>query len=161
MELDRIKAAVAAIIDWRMSRMDFVGLQAATVKGQNSDGTLEVQFEDAKYGQLTSLKIVSPNPGSQVKVSAGARVIVGWVGANPDMPIAVAWDTGSTTELDVNATTIAFQGGGTPVAKEGSGTTGHTHTVTGFAGPYPISATITTATDTVASGQGSQNVKVP
>lgn len=56
---------------------------------------------------------------------------------------------------------IEVNGGTTPVAKEGSSTTGHTHTLTGTAGPYPLSGSALTSTDSIASGAGSSTVKVP
>lgn len=56
---------------------------------------------------------------------------------------------------------VTFKGGTTPVAKEGSSTTGHVHTLTGTAGPYSIVGTAITQTDTIATGAGSPNVKVP
>lgn len=49
----------------------------------------------------------------------------------------------------------------TPVAKEGSMTTGHTHVVTGTAGPFPVAANAVLMTDSIAVGAGSQTVKVP
>lgn len=48
-----------------------------------------------------------------------------------------------------------------PVAHEGSGTTGHTHTFALTAGPYTVAGTINSATDSIATGQGSANVLVP
>lgn len=56
-----------------------------------------------------------------------------------------------------------FNGGSTPVAKEGSATVGHTH-VFALAAPSgggAVTGTISTATDAIASGQGTPNVKVP
>lgn len=62
---------------------------------------------------------------------------------------------GGTIELNAGGTAA------TPVAKEGSATTGHQHTLTGTAGPFPIVGTAVSTTDTIATGAGSQNVLVP
>lgn len=48
-----------------------------------------------------------------------------------------------------------------PVAHEGSQTAGHTHTFALTAGPYTVTGTINSATDSIAAGQGSANVLVP
>lgn len=51
-----------------------------------------------------------------------------------------------------------------PVAKEGSGTAGHTHaagTLTAPAGGGPVTGITGSATDTIAVGQGAQKVLVP
>lgn len=62
---------------------------------------------------------------------------------------------------------VVHAGGSTPVAKEGSATTGHAHTAT-FALTAPAGGgavtgaiTIASATDTIASGAGSARVQVP
>jgi len=63
--------------------------------------------------------------------------------------------------IDTNSSrAVIVNGGNKPVAHEGSSTTGHTHTITGTAGPYALSATASNATDSIAVGQGSNDVKV-
>lgn len=107
MDMDRLKASLAAVIDWRTQRLDYAGLQPATVIAQSaSDGSLDVRFEDSGYPQLQGVKLLPPAPGCLVLVSPGARVMVGWLGCHADMPVAVAWDTGSTTQVNVVAPTI-------------------------------------------------------
>ena len=73
-------------------------------------------------------------------------------------------------EVSANGGQVVFNGGSTPVAKEGSATTGHTHgpgslqVVIPFgpaAGTYPVTGASASATDTIANGAGSQNIKVP
>lgn len=69
---------------------------------------------------------------------------------------------GSTARIKIEqGGDVVLRGGSTPVAKEGSSTSGHMHSLTGSAGPYPLSGTAITTTDSIASGAGSQNVKVP
>jgi phage baseplate assembly protein V len=82
--------------------------------------------------------------------------------------VAVYNDVGSKIVLHHNgdievhaAGNVLINGGTTPVAKEGSSTTGHMHTLTGTAGPFPLAGTAITTTDTVATGAGSGTVKVP
>lgn len=87
-----------------------------------------------------------------------------WTGASTNS-VTIGKDGGP--QLEITASEMKLNGSGpgmpaaTPVAKEGSATTGHSHTIVGTAGPYPIVATINPSTDTIAVGAGSQNVKVP
>lgn len=67
----------------------------------------------------------------------------------------------TTGNVEIKGGNVIFKDGSTPVAKEGSSTTGHQHSLSGSAGPYAISGTAVTTTDTIATGAGSQNVKVP
>lgn len=65
-------------------------------------------------------------------------------------------------EVSANGGQVVFNGGSTPVAKEGSATTGHTHAAgTLVAGPYVVTGATASATDAVAVGAGSQNILVP
>ena len=65
-------------------------------------------------------------------------------------------------EVSANGGQVVFNGGNVPVAKEGSATTGHTHAAGALvAGPYVVSGATASATDTVATGAGSQNIRVP
>lgn len=73
-----------------------------------------------------------------------------------DGSIDVVSKTGQNVRLYSDAQTADK-----PVAKEGSGTTGHTHSYALTAGPYTVTGTITSATDTIAVGQGAQRVLVP
>ncbi len=117
----------------------------------------------------------------------GAEAIVAFVGGRRDHGIAIVVDDrryrlkslqngevamytdegdsivikrGGTVEIN-GSTAVKFNGGSTPVAKEGSATTGHMHTLTGTAGPYPLAGTAVTTTDTIATGAGSADIKVP
>lgn len=81
-----------------------------------------------------------------------------WTGAATD-GLTLGKDGGAQVKItDVD---IILKGGSTPVAKEGSATTGHQHVLTGTAGPYPIVGTAVTTTDTIAVAAGSANIKVP
>lgn len=73
--------------------------------------------------------------------------------------------TGAIQVTPASGENIVLNGGNTPVAKEGSATTGHTH-VAVFAltappggGAVTGAITIQSATDTIATGAGSQRVR--
>ena len=97
-----------------------------------------------------SLSVLSCPPGTTILVACGNASCL--VKCNPDGSMDIATASGQD---------VRFNGGSTPVAKEGSATTGHTHVITGTAGPYPVIATNAVNTDTIATGAGSQHVKVP
>ncbi len=57
---------------------------------------------------------------------------------------------------------VVLAGGASPAAHEGSATTGHTHPAGALvAGPYAVTGATASATDTIATGQGSARVLVP
>lgn len=161
MSSDRIKAGLAAFVGSMLHRIDYFALYPAKVVAQNADGTLELQPDDTRLPSQSKVPIRLGIPDAAVKVSAGARVLMGFAGGRPEEPIATIWESGTVTELRLNGQAIKLNGGGVPVATEGSGTLGHTHTITGTAGPYPITATMTVETDSIAPGQGSPTVEVP
>jgi hypothetical protein len=161
---DRSLGPLAQLVEGAIPQLDYLALYPATAKTQNNDLTLELVPDDERIPAMSSVPIRHGVPGMTVKVQANARVLLGFDGGSPSKPYAALWESASVTELNFNGATIKLHGGGTagtPVAKEHSATEGHTHTITGTAGPYPIIATIALATDRIATGEGSANVKVP
>lgn len=167
-------------------------LHPASVVAQDADGTLQLVLQpDLETGKrtlpaMTGVPLRLPVPGATVKVVEGARVLVGFEQGRSDRPYAALWESGQLRELtlttaagssltlnqagDVLVTPasgrdVIVAGGSTPVAKEGSRTTGHSHTVVFAlsAGATPVTGTITinSNTDTVATLEGSPRVKVP
>lgn len=156
--------ALRTIIRQVMARVDFLAFYPARVASQNSDGTLELVPDDARLPGLSRVPLRSGVPGVRATIANASRVFVGFEGGDPRMPFALVWEQGTVTKLEVTATEVVFNQGSTPVAKEGSATAGHAHTVTFAltAGPYPVAGTITVQsnTDTIASGEGAQDVLV-
>ena len=159
---DRIKGAIVQFIEQVFPRLDYLALYPAKVNAQNSDLTLELRPDDARLPDHSKVPIRHGVPNMQVKVSAGARVLLGFEGGDPSKPVATLWESASVTELVFNGDVIKLKNGNTPVAKKGSVTAGHTHNLTGNAGPYPISPSsqALTATDQIDSNC-SDDVKVP
>lgn len=165
MAADRLKAALEAFVRQATARTDYLGIFGARVLSQNADGTLELKPDDARLPGLSRVPFRYGVPGVTATVAAGTRVGVEFEAGNPARPVVTLWELGSVTKLEVDASSIVFNGGSTPVAKEGSATTGHVHSVVGTAGPYPIILTTPgvtgSATDTIATGAGSSSIKVP
>lgn len=156
MSKDRWKVALTDFIDLVTRRIDYCALYPAKVNAQNADGTLEVTPEAAKIPKLSKVPLRLGLPGVTVKVSSGARVLLGFENGNSTKPFGALWDTSSFVEM-------RFNGGTIPVAKEGSVTAGHTHafTLTAPPGGGPVTGSIASMTDSIAVGQGSQTIKVP
>ena len=145
---DRVKGAFRALVRLAMRRIDYVALYPAKVAAQNQDGTLELMPEHSKVPPMSKVPIRLGIPGATVRVSAGARVLVGFENGDPKRPYAGLWDTASLVEFVID-------GGSNAVARVGSTTQGHVHS--GTAGPYPVS--LVSATDTIANGF--DKMKVP
>jgi hypothetical protein len=168
-DLDRMKAGLAAWVRGLFARIDYLALYPSRVVSQNGDGTLELQPDDPRLPGLSNVPVRLGIPGTTVEVQAGARVLLGFEAGDPARPVATLWEGGplakltvvAASELHLNGGTVLLKDGGTPVAKEGSATTGHQHTLAGTAGPYPLSGTAVLTTDSIATGAGSPNVKVP
>lgn len=71
----------------------------ARVNSQNADGTIDV-IADGKFG-VTKVPLFCGVPHSRVKVDSGDQVILGFFGADPQKPFAVAMgqDTTATKEV--------------------------------------------------------------
>jgi hypothetical protein len=105
--LDSIKGPLADFVRALFPRYTYLGLYPAKVVAQNSDFTLElVPDESTLPGGVSNVPIENGlGPGVQVKVSAGARVLLGFRRGNPDEPFAALWESGTMTELVVTAAT--------------------------------------------------------
>ncbi len=160
-DVDRLKGHLARLIATMFARVDYFALYACTIVVQNADGSLEFKPDSDKLPGMSRVPIRLGLPNSTVKVAPGSRVLLGFENGDPARPVASLWDTATCTELVVNGTTIKLNGGNTPVAKEGSVTTGHVHVLSGTAGPFPVIGTALVTTDTIAVRAGSQTVKVP
>lgn len=157
-----LKATLERIVDAMVGpRIDRCALYPARVVAQAADGTLEVMLDDPRFASMTRIPIRTPVPGAVVKVQPGARVLIGWepgrAPAQPPIPYASLWESGTLSELVIDAavkvrisaptveidgaTSVLLAGGGQPVARLGD-------TVT--AGPY--AGSITGGSTKVTSG---------
>lgn len=149
MHTDRIKRAFESLVRHLTSRLDWLALYPASVVVQHADGTLDLQPDDARLPGVTGVPMRLGLPGVTVRVSAGARVLLGFEGGDPARPIATLWQPDAIEE-------IAFANGTKRVARVGDKTAGHKHTVS-FSlsapnGPVTGSITIADATDEIAEG---------
>lgn len=159
-ELDRLKKALVCFIERALQRVDYYALYTAKVVKQNTNGTLELQPEDARFQALlpglTSVPIRYGIPGVKVEIPAGGRVAVGFEGGNPQFPVVVFWDNSLVTKLVMEADKI-YLGGDTLTEPAAKGQTletyltglktafdAHTHVVIGAVPAVPPTAPVTT-----------------
>jgi len=121
-DLETWKAAVRRALPGDLA---LCRLYDCTVRAQRADGTLDVEPDDkATLGPaLGGVPILHGLPGVRVRVAAGARVLVGFLGGwrevadgeAPDgpRPFAALWDT------DAAMVEIVIGGGSKPLARVG------------------------------------------
>jgi hypothetical protein len=141
-EGDRLTRAVGAIVRHLTAHLDYFALYPSKLVSQNSDRTLELKPDDNRLPGLSKVPIRFGIPGVTVKVASGARVLLGFEGGDPGAPVATLWESGSVTELTIDATSdIKVNGGSAAVAREGDSV--HAGFLTGKAGTTPVVFTYT------------------
>jgi hypothetical protein len=153
--VDRLKAALAAFVRSVTSRLDYLALYSCKVLSQNGDGTLELQPDDARLPGLSKVPIRIGVPGVDVKVTPGAKVLLGFAGGDPRQPIAALFDKDSLKEITVtSATKVTITGGGDVVLNASSkvSITAATNV------EITASAKVTVSAPDVALGAGAQPV---
>jgi hypothetical protein len=100
---DRQTRALRAIVERVAAPYDFFSEVRAKVVKQNSDGTLELVPQSPRLPGLTRVPIRNGLPGVQVKVVAGAFVLVRFEDGDPGRPAAGLFDPGSLQELTITA----------------------------------------------------------
>lgn len=89
----------------------------------------------------------------KVEIDSDATVTIA-VGATSKVTIdkdSIAVDAGGNP-VNIDGSDIVLNGGGAKVSRVGDATQGHTHTLSGTAGPYPINGTALLKTDKMAEG---------
>ena len=111
--LEILRAELARFVRAVTARFEHAVLYPATVRAQADDGTLALELDaGAPVPSLVGVPIRHGLPGvTAVAVQAGARVRVGFDGADPSRPFAVLWDAGS------DATSIVFSGSSRQLAR--------------------------------------------
>lgn len=105
--LERLRDELATFARNALGRVPFLGLTPGTVRAQAGDGTLDVVLDPgAALPELVGVPIRHGLPGvTAISVGAGARVRVGFDGADPRRPFAVLWDAGNATSVTLNGST--------------------------------------------------------
>lgn len=104
MKLDHLKDVVRALVRKEVAKLDYMATYPAKVLSQSGQA-VDVEPDDARLPKMTNLPIRHGLPGVEVKVAAGARILVGFAGGNPKKPEAYLWESGSLQELTITAST--------------------------------------------------------
>ena len=101
MNLDRIKAGLAAFIDAHIGRrVTYHGLYPSTVVSQAADGRVDVLPDDeaVRGAGIGLAELRNGAPGYQYDAPAGARCLVGFEAGDPSRPYVAGWmpETGVT-----------------------------------------------------------------
>lgn len=100
-DLDRLRAALDALIRWTTREQPYLRLYPATVRAQAADGTLDLDPDDAaiRGTGLSGVPIRHGIPGVTVEISAGQRIMLGFEAGDPRRPYAALWRTSGTAKL--------------------------------------------------------------
>jgi len=109
---DRFKRALEAFLLAVFARIDYLALYPAKVVSQNGDGSVDVQPDDARLPGMTSVPLRFGLPGLELKVTSGARVLIGFENGDPRRPVATAWEKDGFQS-------VAIGGGTQPIARVG------------------------------------------
>ena len=150
----RILEGLEKIIRRVTARVDYLALYVAVVTEQDASGTLHLAPEDARLSPCRGVPIRLGLPGAMVKISAGARVLLGFEAGDPSRPIATLWESGSVTELSINGST-------TKAAREGDSVTRSAAMVTWMNDVSDATGVATVPSVIGAVSSGSSVVKIP
>ena len=88
---DRLKTAIRKIVEDYLAERDAVdyrGFYAAKVVSQTGD-ELDLRFEDDRIRSKSSAPLCPATPGQVLVLTAGTRVLVGWIDGDPSEPYVV------------------------------------------------------------------------
>jgi hypothetical protein len=146
------RAAISRMVTQATSGIDYYATYICQVVTQSADlKTVDISPVGARNQKLIGgLQAVPLRGGTGIlpQLVVGSTVLLTWDGGNPQTPYVFGGLSGDS----VLGMTIA--GGTNHAARVGDSTSGHVHTQTGFAGPYPISGSTLSATDTIAENGG-------
>ncbi|GEM81852.1 hypothetical protein [Meiothermus hypogaeus] len=128
----------------RPAHLDYLALYPGSILKDYEDMHVDVQVDDPRLGALTRVPIWLGLPGVSVKVSPGARVLVGFHRGDPEQRYCDLWRgeglrevrLAASVKVMVDAPIVELAGGGPAVARVGdqiqvSGVQPGTATVTG------------------------------
>ncbi len=105
---DPIRAAFTGAVQRIMRRVDYFALYPARVVSQSgSDLTLDVQPDRDTIPPMSKVPIRTFAPDIEIRLSPGARVLVGFEEGDPRKPYAALWQSGALTSIAIGGSTDA------------------------------------------------------
>jgi len=121
MNLDRIKAGLAAFIDAYLGRrLTYFGLYPSTVVDQGADGRVEVLPDDeaVRGTGIGLVELRNGAPGYRYEIPVGARCLVGFEAGDPSRPYLASWEPEGGADL------LTFDNGSQSIARVDDSTIG-------------------------------------
>lgn len=102
----KLRGGLERLIRWVTRDAFYLGQFTCQVISQAGDGTLDLLPDDLRLRAqgLQSVPIRHGLPGVTVKVTPGARVLLGFDGGDPRQPYAALWHEGSVLEVAIGGT---------------------------------------------------------
>jgi hypothetical protein len=124
-DYDRLKQSLVTLIRRTLGasiiqKIDYLAAYQCKVITQNTDGTLELQPDDARLPPYQKVSIRYGVPGVSALIANGARVLLEFAGGDPQKPIATVWESASVTKLVATASAIDLGGGATEALVKGT-----------------------------------------
>lgn len=118
MSFDRFKESIAQVVRALVGPVDYFALYPCKVVKQRTDYTLDLKPDSARVAAPVQVPIRTI-PGIRVKVSAGARVLLGFEGGSPSAPYAQLFEyDGAVVKIEIDAAEVVFNGGIKKVARD-------------------------------------------
>lgn len=139
MSLDRIRAAVALLVDELVGPLRYLGTYEYRVVTVESGGLLSLQSTDGQVPDLARVPVRPGSGGSTTTPTLGSLVHVVFVNGDPKRYVVVAFDDSTPTRAGLDATSVELGAAVFPVARYGDTVTvgSQTGPLT-FVGPLPI-----------------------
>lgn len=112
---DRLKSGIERIVRAIWPRIDYSTPYSAVVKAQLGDGSLDLQFDDARMpggatGGVQGIPIDTGIPGVTFTIAVGARVLVVFADGDPSKPRVTEWESASVQQVVVTSAAIKLGG---------------------------------------------------
>lgn len=110
--------AIETIIARVMRRVDYHAMYPSRVVTQHADGSLDLVPDSSRVPSCQRVPVRTLR-GLSVEVSEGARVLLGYEGGDPALPVVLLWEPGDADVVRVNGGDSRVARDGEPVVSSG------------------------------------------
>lgn len=110
--MDRVKAALVALLGAGEPRVDYFTTYRAKVMKQSADMTkVDLKPDDARIPQCSDVRIKWGIPGVKAKIAPGCYMHLGWENGDPSKRYAMIIEDGATQlEITIEAVNAIYMG---------------------------------------------------